>query len=199
MNNLMTLQKQYLKGYRIAIAVGDVSIVLLFAMLAVFSVDVSDDWHNMAFLIFVPVFLVSISFVLLRAGKPDQSLKNLPQDALEAANRECMTGMRCGNGILCESGCLLLVGDETNTIVKVRAVLCRDIERLSREQFLRMDRIAVVDVRGKVYSVVSGNRKVPGNGTFQEVEMDVFWARLNGAKERFAPSDPKKGSAAQNN
>lgn len=194
MDNIKILQSQRVKIVKNAIIVADVSVILLIALLAMAGgADVITSTPGAWILI---VAVIMVNFLMIKAGVPDETLKNLPPDALVSADRECMKGIRFSNGILCESGVLLIVGMGMD--MNVKAVLCRDIMRLSRDIMGGMDRIIVTDTKGKLYQIGKSNQSVRGNGTFWEMDADAFWAELNGAKERFAVSDPKQNSASQN-
>lgn len=184
MDNIMLLQKQRFKPSKIALIIADVCVVLLIALLAM--AGVTDVLVSTSGVLIVAVALIAANFFGIKAIRPDESLKNLPPDVLNSANRECMTGMRYSNGILCESGVLLIVGMRTNMDANVRAVMCRDIKRLNRDRMGHMERIIVTDMRGKIYQISNSSPAVSGNGTFREADIDTFWAELNAAKERYA-------------
>ncbi len=188
MGNIIKLQWQYVKFIRIAMILADILIVFLTLLLAALG-----ELKLMSIMGGIIVLVLCLHLFLLKARTVDVSLKNLPPDVLESVNEECMTGFRCGDAILCESGCLLIVD------VNVTACLLRDIERLSLEEIGRGKCIYVTNMQGQTYRITfPGSGARLGNGTFRELDVKGFWKKLNNMRGKYADIDPKQESTQQN-
>lgn len=202
MNNLMLLQKQHLKPVKILLVIVDCiwAFFLLFLLL-----DLGGE------MIFefggLLIVLLILNLMMLEARKPSASLKRLPPDVLRTVNGQCLTGLRFGNGILCDNDCLVLIGN-----IMVTAVMLRDVTRLE----LRPGGKGVILVEG-VEASYSGNndpnvplamkalamknnsnrgmisgaeRRVKGAGTFREADRDTFWRALCAAWQKYTDTEP---------
>ena len=165
MDNLLLLKKQFLKPVKITLIIVDILWALYIAFFAVTGVfEESEAVFPLGGLLIV---LILLNMLLLEARKPEPYLKNLPPDVLNVINEECMTGFRCGNGILCESGCLLIVG------MIVRVFLPENIKTIT-SMGTQGGLIFVHDLSGKQYTVGAKKRTVYGKGTFREVDFETF-------------------------
>ena len=107
MDNLLLLSKQFLRPIKTMLIVVDSLWVLYIAFLVMMRDNMNDllevGWSLGGLLIALLIF----NLLFFEAKKPERFFKKWPSDALSSINEECMTGYRCGNGILCENGCLL--------------------------------------------------------------------------------------------
>lgn len=202
MNNLILLQKQHLKPFKILIAFADCLWVFLFLILL-------DAGETGLFLQFGGILIIMIlfHFMIWEAGRPSASLKRLPPDVLSYVNAHCLTGLRFGNGILCDNDCLVLIGN-----IMVTAVMLRDVTRLE----LRPGGKGVILLEGKEdpgswnndpniplamkalamnnnsnRGMINGaERRVKGAGTFREADRDVFWRALCDAWKKYTDTEP---------
>lgn len=169
MDNLVLLKKQFLKPVKITLIIVDFLWALYFAFLLVSGIF---EEPEALFPLGGPlIVLILLNVLLLEARKPEPYLKSLPPDVVKTINEECMTGLRCGNGILCESDCLLIVG------VIVRAFFPQNIKTIT-SLGMQGGLISVVDLSGKQYTVGAKKRTVYGKGTFQEVDFETFLEKL---------------------
>lgn len=188
MDNIIKLQTQYVRFIRIALIFADILVVLLAFLLASMNA-----LKEMSILGGVFIVLLGFHLLLLKARTTDASLKSLPPAVLNAINEECMTGFRCGDAILCESGCLLIVN------VNVRAFPLRNIKRLSIQRIGRGRFIYITNMQEQTCRInFPGSGTTLGNGTFRELEVEFFWKKLNDMWEKYADTDPKQESAEQN-
>lgn len=201
-NNLMLLQKQHLKPVKIMLFFADGLLALLFLFL----------WSDLggeliAMFGGLLVLLLILNLLILEAGKPSASLKRLPPDVLQTVNAHCLTGLRFGNGILCDNDCLVIIGN-----IMVTAVMLKDITRME----LRTSGKGVILLEGTdaPYSgnvdphtpwglqglMMSNNRnrgmingverRVKGTGTFREADRDTFWRALCGTWKKYTDAEP---------
>lgn len=172
MDNLLLLSKQALKPFKITLAIADILCIVFFALIMIVG-----GWELFyeGGLYTVGMFIVCLffNFLLLEASNPKAFLKKWPSDLLYSINEECMTGYRCGNGILCENGCLLILG------MKIMAVFPQNINMMDKED----KQIFVFDRWGGRHVVNAANRVVRGKGTFQEVDVKTFWEMLSSLKQ----------------
>ena len=173
MDNLVLLSKQFLKPVKISLIVVDSLWVFFIAFLVIpegLDYLLSEGW----FLVGLLIVLLILNLLFFEANRPERFFKGWPSEVLESVNEECMTGYRCGNGILCESGCLLIVG------MTIRAFLPQNIEMIHK-----------LDTQGGLIFVTSPwnerqqnviralGRTVQGKGTFREVNIETFWEKLD--------------------
>lgn len=176
MDNLVLLSKQFLKPVKAALIVADSMWVLVIA----FTVLTGDhnDLFEMGLLFGGPIIvLLVLNLLFLEAVKPERFLGKWPPDTLISINEECMTGYRCGNGILCENGCLLIVG------MTIKAFLPQYITMIHKQD-IQGGLIFVTDKWGHQHAVRASSRAVKGKVTFREVDVDTFWEKLSSAKEK---------------
>lgn len=202
MENLMLLQKQYLKPIKIMLAVVDI----LWAFLIISMIMEGETaliWEEFGWILIV---MLVLHLMLLEARKPSASLKKLPPDVLKAINEQCLTGLRLGNGILCDNDCLVFVG------VTVTAVSLQDVTRLELHTTAK-GQIAVYGMRisnmggydpmvplamrfflwknNSDYQVINGaKRVVRGIGAFREADRDSFWKELCDAWKKYTDTEP---------
>lgn len=201
-NNLMLLQKQHLKPIKRLLLCTDClwGLVLLFLWL-----ELGGE--------LIPVFgglliiILFLNLLVLEARKPSDSLQKLPPDVLKTVNAQCLTGLRFGNGILCDNDCLVLIGK-----VVVTAVMLKDITRME----LRNAGKGVIFLEGKPASsignfepfspwvlqglamenksnkgVINGaENRVKGTGTFRQADRDTFWRALCSAWKKYTDTEP---------
>lgn len=105
MDNLVLLKKQFRRPVKIMLVIVDIMWASYIAFFAV-----TGDLKELFPMGGLLIVLILLNVSLLEARRPEPYLKVLSSDVLKTVNEECMTGFRCGNGILCESGCLLIVG-----------------------------------------------------------------------------------------
>ena len=173
MDNLVLLSKQFLKPVKITLIVVDILWAFYIAFLVMAEgLDnlLSEGW----FLIGLLIVLIIINLLFFEAKKPERFFEKWPLDALKSINEECMTGYRCGNGILCENGSILFVG------MTIAAILPQNINMISKNGKM----ISVIDRWNRGYVVNAANRAVKGKGTFREVDVETFWEKLSSVYER---------------
>ena len=175
MDNLLLLSKQFLKPVKVILIVTD-SLWVLYIAFLVMTTD-RNDLSEVGWLLggFILVLLV-LNLLFFEAKKPEKVFKKWPPDALKSINEECMTGYRCGNGILCKSGCLLIVG------MTIKAFLPQNIKMIDKTG-MQGGLIFVVDRWDHRHVVRASNRAVKGKCTFQEVDVETFWEKLNSVRE----------------
>lgn len=178
MDNLVLLSKQFLKPVKIVLVVVDSLWVLLLADFAL-TINLEDLLDECWFLVGLLIVLLILNLLFFEANKPEKIFAKWPSDALKSINEECMTGYRCGNGILCESGCLLIVG------MKIKAFLPQNIKMIHKQD-IQGGLIFVIDRWDdrQQHVVKASNRAVQGKGTFQEVNFETFWEKLSSVYER---------------
>ena len=202
MNNLMLLQRQHLKPIKIVLVIADCmwALFLLFLLLELGGEFVLEFGGLL-------IILIILNLILLEARKPSASLKRLPPDVLSYVNAHCLTGLRFGNGILCDNDCLVLIGN-----IMVTAVMLRDVTRLE----LRPGGKGVILLEGKENpgswnndpniplamkalamnnnsnrGMINGaERRVKGARTFREADRDVFWRALCDAWKKYTDTEP---------
>ena len=178
MDNLVLLSKQFLKPVKISLIVVD-SIWVLYIAFLVMMEGLDSLLSEGLFLIGLLVVLLIINLFLFEAKKPEKFFEKWPPDALKSINEECMTGYRCGNGILCENGCLLIVG------MKIKAFLPQNIKMIHKLD-TQGGLIFVTDRWNEQQQNVvrASSRAVQGKGTFREVNIETFWEILSSVHER---------------
>lgn len=125
------------------------------------------------------IVLIIINLLFFEARKPEKLFEKWPPDALKSINEECMTGYRCGNGILCENGCLLIVG------MNIKAFLPQNIKMIHKLD-TQGGLIFVTDRwNERQQNVIRAlSRTVQGKGTFKEVDIETFWEKLSNVYEK---------------
>lgn len=190
MKNLMLLQKQFLKPIKIMLAVTDI----LWAFLIFIMITAGETELILYEFGWILIVILIFHLMLLEARKPSASLKKMPSDVLKAIDEQCLTGLRLGNGILCDNDCLVFVG------VTVTAVRLQDVTRLE----LRTTTKGQITVCGsnigqstvfwsniRDYRVINGaNRGVRGVGAFREADRDFFWKELCNAWKKYTDTEP---------
>lgn len=202
MENLMLLQKQYLKPIKVMLAVVDI----LWAFLIISMMMLEETVLILYEFGWILIVLLVFHLMLLEARKPSASLKKLPPDVLKTINEQCLTGLRLGNGILCDNDCLVFVG------VMVTAVRLQDVTRLELHTTTK-GQITVYGMRISYlggndpmvplalrfllwsnksdYRVINGaNRVVKGIGAFREADRDSFWKELCDAWKKYTDTEP---------
>ncbi len=180
MNNVLRLQKQYSKPMRIYMIVTDALMCFLLAVLAVMSIVEHMAWRDLqdvlaVFLVCGLIIAAVNVLVLAGSSRLHASLSGLPLDQQAAIDRQCMTGLRFGNGILCENGCLLVLGRTA------KAVLPENIRVINRQKLGLGESITVTDHLGGLHRIAGPVKAVKGDGTFREADMETFYQELNRA------------------
>ena len=201
-NNLMLLQKQSLKLLKIMMIVMDCLWVFLFLILL--GAGEPELFWGFGGLLIVVVLL---HFMLWEARKPSASLKRLPPEVLSYVNAHCLTGLRFGNGVLCDNDCLVLIGNVVVTAVMLRDVTRMELRRTGRGMiylegeespgaWISDPRMPLM-MQGLLWQnnsnrgVINGaERRVKGAGTFREVDRDTFWRALCGAWRKYTDTEP---------
>lgn len=178
MENIRKLRRQTRTPFLVCMIVMDVSMALLVVLLFAFS-----SWDEIVYRIQTDIMEVGgILFVLPTAVAVcnidivrrilswHPSLKNLPPEIRAAVNEQCMTGMICGNGILCEDG-YLLVADRELKVAEPGELAWID-ER--KALFGRAKSLWVMTHRHQWLVISSLGRRLRGNGTFRPVDIDTF-------------------------
>lgn len=182
MDNLMLLQRQFLKPVKIMLVI----VEFMWAVLLAF-VWAAGELEEVLYPLGLPLIgLLLINLSVLEARKPSASLKALTPDVLESINGQCLTGLRLGNGILCDNDCLVFVG------MTVTAVRLQDVGRLALTTTAR-GRIDVYGVvgAGNAHRMINGaSRRVMGVGTFREADRDTFWKALCDAWKKYSDEEP---------
>lgn len=201
-NNLMLLQRQHLKPVKIALLFAD----CLWGLLVLFL------WREMAGEL-IPMFgglfvlLLILNLVALEARKPSDSLKRLPPDVLRTVNAQCLTGLRFGNGILCDNDCLVLIGNVVVTVVMLKDVTRMELRTVGKGAvFLEgkqepfsgsLDPHTPIGLQGLAMKnksnqgVVNGaENRVKGTGTFRQADRDTFWRALCNAWKKYTDTEP---------
>lgn len=115
------------------------------------------------------------------------SVKNLPPEIREAINEQCMTGMICGNGILCEDDYLLVIDRE------LRVVGPEELAGIEERKMPFGEKALWVMTRQQKWHVImSSGYRLRGNGTFRPVDIDTFRREL----ERIIFGDSVRSDAA---
>lgn len=201
-NNLMLLQKQHLKPLKIMTFFTDG----LWALLVLFL------WFNLeGELIFMfswlLVVLLIINLVVLEAVKPSASLKRLPPDVLRTVNVQCLTGLRFGNGILCDNDCLVVIGRVMVTVVMLKDITRMELRTVGKGVIflegtdapynVNVDPHTPWGLQGLIMSnnrnrgMINGaERRVKGTGTFREADRDTFWRALCGTWKKYSDTEP---------
>lgn len=182
MDNIKKLQRQAQKPYVVALIVMDAAVGLLAAMFIAFDIweellrNMRDDSglynYDLMFLTMVIVCnLIIVRSLLFR----HPSVKNLSPEIRAAINEQCMTGMICGNGILCEDG-YLLVSDKA-----LKVVLPEEFAEIDEMKALfgEAKTLWVITHRRQRYMIYSLGRRLRGNGTFRPVDIDTFRQELD--------------------
>lgn len=201
-NNLMLLQKQNVKPLKIMTFFADG----LWALLVLFLLLNLEGELIFMFIGLLAVLLI-INLMVWEAGKPSASLKRLPPDVLRTVNAQCLTGLRFGNGILCDNDCLVIIGN-----IMVTAVMLKDITRMELRTVGKgvillegtdapysgnVDPHTPWGLQGFMMSnnrnrgMISGaERRVKGAGTFREADRDTFWRALCGVWKKYSDTEP---------
>ena len=201
-NNLMLLQRQHLKPLKIVL----LSAECLWGLLVLFL------WREMAGEL-IPMFggvlvlMLILNLVVLEARKPSASLKSLPSDVLRAVNAQCLTGLRFGNGILCDNDCLVLIGNVVVTVVMLKDVTRMELRNIGKGAiFLEgkqtpfsgsLDPYTPIGLQGLAMrnksnqGVINGaENRVKGTGTFRQADRDTFWRALCAAWKKYTDTEP---------
>lgn len=180
MENLMLLQKQFLKPINIILVVVDI----LWAFLIILMMMSGETELILYEFGWILIVLLVFHFMLLEARKPSASLKKMPPDVLKAINEQCLTGLRLGNGILCDNDCLVFMG------VTVTVVRLQDVTRLVLRTTTK-GQITVYGGNNSEFRVINGaNRAVKGSGAFREADRDFFWKELCNAWKKYTDTEP---------
>lgn len=180
MKNLMLLQKQFLKPIKIMLAVTDI----LWAFLIFIMITAGETELILYEFGWILIVILIFHLMLLEARKPSASLKKMPSDVLKAIDEQCLTGLRLGNGILCDNDCLVFVG------VTVTAVRLQDVTRLELRTTTK-GQITVCGSNIRDFRVINGaSRGVRGAGTFREADRDSFWKELCNAWKKYTDTEP---------
>ena len=123
------------------------------------------------------IALLILNLLFFEAKKQERFFKKWPPDVLDSINAECLTGYRCGNGILCENGRLLIVG------MSIKAFLPQNIKMINKMD-MQGGLIFFTDQWNKNHVVRASNRTVQGKGNFREVDVETFWEKLSGVQEK---------------
>lgn len=177
MDNLLLLSKQFLKPVKIMLIVVDCIWVFYIAFLVMMRDSLRDLLEEGRYIGGLLIALIILNLLFFEARKPERFFKKWPPDVLKSINEECMTGYRCGNGILCENGCLLVVG------LTIKAFLPQDINMINKMD-MQGGLIFITDQWNKQHVVRVSNRTVQGKGTFREVGLETFWEKLNSVQEK---------------
>lgn len=187
MDNLMLLQKQFRGPVLIVLVIVDVIWVPMVVEVVKMGVEGIELFGG------ILIVLLGLNLFALNTRKQSDSLKLLPPDVLKEVNEQCMTGLRFGNGILCENDCLVFVNME------VTVIMLKDVTGL-RLHGTRKGLI-FVDVPWKKNGITNGgmfnqdtingaHRSVKGKGTFREADKAVFWRELCSAWKKYTDAEP---------
>lgn len=178
MKNIVKLQRQYAFPLKIFMAVEDVCLLFLAALLSYWKVwSELNSMRNGAVLFLALV--VGLHIMLLLTRVLPAAVRELPQSVLAAVDEECMTGLQCGNGILCESGYLLIVG------VRIKVLLPKDLGQAQLDDIGRGRMITIWNGQGRPpYRIMCPASTAKGNGTFRQVDLDTFFKALEEAYYR---------------
>lgn len=171
MDNVGKLQRQALKQAVVCLIIMDVYVGLLaFGVLGdILPIMMRDDITSLILIMAIISNFVIVWHMLMQ----HPSVKNLPPEIREAINEQCMTGMICGNGILCEDGYLLVVDRELQVFGP---------EELAgiEERKMRFGKKAlwVMTRRQTWHVILSSGYRLRGNGTFRTVDVDTFRREL---------------------
>lgn len=177
MDNIKKLQRQAQKIYVVALIVMDAAVGLLAAMFIAFDTweellrDMRNDSRLTGSTLILAVMVIVCNFgIVWRLLVWHPSVKNLSPEIRAAINEQCMTGMICGNGILCEDG-YLLVSDKA-----LKVVLPEEFAKTEEMKavFGEAKTVWVITHRHQQYMIYSLGRKLRGNGTFRPVDIDTF-------------------------
>lgn len=200
-NNLMLLQKQQMKPLKIMLLAADCLLALLVLIL----------WTELGEELVVMfggllLLLLYINLMAFKAGKHSIPLKMFPPEVLGAVNEKCLTGLRFGNGILCDNDCLVIIGNMAVTIVMLKEVARMELRTFRKGQIFLASRNAPCGAGSdsdflltraafaSMYSdlgIINGaERRVKGAGTFREADRDVFWKALCTAWKKYTDAEP---------
>lgn len=202
MENLMMLQKQFLKPIKIMLPVVDV----LWAILIIFMIMAGETEFVLYEFGGILIVILVLHLMLLEARKPSASLKKMSPDVLKVINEQCLTGLRLGNGILCDNDCLVFVG-LTVTAVRLQDVTRLELRTTTKGQItvygMRISNVGGYDPmvplamrfflwkNNSDYQVINGaNRRVRGIGAFREADRDSFWRELCDAWKKYTDTEP---------
>lgn len=202
MDNLMLLQKQKLKPVKIMLLLVD-------CLWALWSLFLWRELGQEMFFLFggILILLLILNLMVLEARKPSVSLKRLPPDVLRTVNAQCLTGLRFGNGILCDNDCLVIVGNMMVTAVMLKDITSMELRTSGKGViFLAgtdapysggVDPHTPLGIQGLVLNnnrnrgIINGaERSVKGMGTFREADRDTFWRALCGEWRKYTDAEP---------
>lgn len=182
MDNIRKLRRQTRTPFLVCMIVMDVSMALLVVLLFVFySWDeivnqIQTDKELGGILLVLPTAVVVCNIdIVRRILSWHPSVKNLPPEIRAAVNEQCMTGMICGNGILCEDGYLLVADRELKVAGPGELAWIDERKAL----FGKAKSLWVMTHRHRWLVISSLGRKLRGNGTFQTVDIDTFRRELD--------------------
>ena len=167
----MKLQRQYLFPLKIFMVLEDVCILFLAVLFSYLNA-----WEELAGMgpgaVLLLTLVVGFHILLLMAHTLPVSLRKLPQSVLASINEECMTGLQCGNAVLCDSGYLLIIG------ARIKAIMPQNIDWVRQDKIGRGQIVALADKSGVLYRIMSPASSAKGNGTFCQVDIDTFYKEL---------------------
>ena len=176
----MLLQRQFHKPIKVILAVVDI----LWAFLIILMIAEGETELILGEFGWILIVILVFHLMLLEARKPSASLKQMSPDVLKAINEQCLTGLRLGNGILCDNDCLVFLG------VTVTAVRLQDVEKLVLRTTAK-GQITVYGSDNSDYRVINGGKSmVKGIGAFREADRDSFWKELCDAWKKYTDTEP---------
>lgn len=177
MNNILKLQRQYAFPMKIFAALADVCLLFLAALLSY-----GKAWRSLgssrSILLLILAVLVGEHILLFLTYVLPSPVRALPQWVLNTIDEECMTGLQCGNGILCKSGYLLIVG------VRIQVLLPEDLGQAQLSDIGRGRMITIPSGLARPYRILCPASTAKGNGTFRQVDIDAFFEALQEAHYR---------------
>lgn len=185
MDNVRKLQRQALKQTVVCLIIMDVSVGLLVfgAWGDVLPRMMRDDITSLILL----MAIISNFAIVRHMLTLHPSVKNLPPEIREAINEQCMTGMICGNGILCEDDYLLVVDRELK-VVGPEELAWIEVRKMP----FGKKALWVMTRRQTWHVIMSSGYRLRGNGTFRPVDIDTFRREL----ERIIFGDSVRSDAA---
>lgn len=200
MNNIVKLQRQYALPLKIFMALADVCILFLAVLLSYWRAWSALNGIKNGVLLLLAVIVGEHIMLFLTYVLP-APVRELPQSVLTAIDEECMTGLQCGNGILCKSGYLLIVG------VRIKVLLPRDVGQAQLDDIGRGRMITIPNGQDRPYRIMCPASTAKGNGTFRQVDIDTFFKALmeahyrdfNSKCEGENPNEFQKDNAAYEN
>lgn len=180
MDNIRKLQGQFRKPNVVCLIVMDAAMALLVAMFLVFDARgellgrMREDSELFGSTLLLVTVVVVGNAAILRGLRSHPSVTNLPPEVRAAINEQCMTGMTCGNGILCEDGYLLVTDRELKVVGQGAITQIGEKKALFRGKYLY-----VVTRQGEFFLISPKGRRLRGNGTFRPVDVDTFRQELD--------------------